>query len=78
MTIGKSINRFLSTATGRTIEVESSDGLIRRGKLTEVRTRVVRANKDECVIPVELIFDDEHADPLPFNRLVRIDTISAK
>jgi len=72
----KSINRFLATVTGRRIKIESSDGLVRSGVLTEVRNRVVKANGDECVIPVELIFDGEQADPLPFNRIVRIDTVA--
>lgn len=57
---------------GADIEIEGAVGVVRRGKLTRVRSRPVTVNGELIGFPVELVLDNEEAEPIPFMSAARI------
>lgn len=63
----------LGDATGEFIRMETSDGVIREGKVTGLRTREIQVNGEQELIPTEVELNGDPNDTVPLDRLIRID-----
>jgi hypothetical protein len=64
---------IIYNGVGEFVRVETSTGVVRTERLTGLRTRVVKLNGIEELIPVELEMNGDPTDLVPFAELVKID-----
>lgn len=69
----------LTGLKGRKIEVETAEGVIRTGVLTDIRTRAIRIGADsQAEIPTAIVLDADGTDTIGFPSITRIAGTRAK
>lgn len=63
----------ISASVGKSIHVETGDGVIRSGRLTGLRTKTVTFNGAPCELITELELNNDQTDTLNFLTLAKID-----
>ena len=63
----------LASANGKFVTLETSEGGVRSGRLTGLKSRTVTFNGDEESVPTEIELNGDPMDSVPFDRLVRVD-----
>jgi hypothetical protein len=74
---GEWIDRF-HEAVGRHIHVETSDGVIREGRLTGIRARVIRFDDVPSSLPIEVELNGDPTDSISIASLSSISTDNPK
>jgi hypothetical protein len=64
---------LLVDATGEFMRLETTDGLIRQGKITGYRERLVIINGNEVPVPIEIEINNDPNDTVPLDRVAKID-----
>ena len=68
----------LTGLKGRKVEVETMEGVVRTGVLTEIQTRGIRIGADsEGQIPTAIVLDADRSDPIGFPSVKRISGVRA-
>lgn len=60
-------------ATSKYMDLETSDGVRREGRITGWRTREVFINGESVLWPIEMELNDDPNDRIPWDRVKRIN-----
>lgn len=67
------IDDFLNALLNERVVLESREGAIRHGRLTDVRHHRILAGGSEVVhVPTHVILDNEPGDPIPLSSVHRL------
>jgi len=64
---------LLVDSTGEFMRLETSDGLVRQGKISGYRERTVIINGNEVPVPIEIEINNDPNDTVPLDRVAKID-----
>lgn len=74
MKVGKFYD-LLVKSVNENIELETYDGLIRRGKMTGLTSRILDFNDDEVELPIEIEFNGDSSDRIPLAVVKKLELI---
>lgn len=63
----------LGDSTGDFIRLETSDGIVREGKITGLRTRAIQFNNEQELMPTEVELNGDPNDTVALDRIIRLD-----
>jgi hypothetical protein len=63
---------WLAAEAKKNVRMETSEGVVRSGRLTGIRTRVMEFNKSYEDFPVELELNGDPTDTVPIYRLKKL------
>jgi hypothetical protein len=75
MVTGKWIDELVAT-TGQYVRLETSDGVIREGRLSGLRTRELTWNGAKVLIPTEVELNGDPNDTIPMDRIAHLGEVS--
>lgn len=65
---------ILVKSINENIELETFDGLFRRGKMTGLTYRILEFNDEKVEIPIEVEFNGDPTDRIPLSVVKKLDT----
>jgi hypothetical protein len=74
MVTGRWIDEIVA-ATGQYIRLETSDGIRREGRLSGLRTRALKWEGEQVLIPTEVEINGDPSDTVPLDRISSIELL---